>query len=416
MRFYLILTGLIFLFSPDILLFDLLPDAIGWSFIVFGITPLADIEIRANEAKALAKRMLLFSAVKLVFTLILLGSKRIDILLLSFSYAIIELITVLPFCEKLTKSLDYTSMRLGSPLNSDKLNIAKWYLYVFFVLKNIFAVLPSVPSLFSYESTGNYTASSWYIDFDALMNVFSVLAFFLSIALSVVMLAYFIPFWTKISKNRELMERLREHRRINVLEKPNRMLQKNISFAFAFFAPATVFMFDFYLDFTDIFPTFIGFALIFIGAVHIARSMHRQCNALIVTSVLGFIVSLMTFLYRVVPLAENKFVMDYAFSSKTLTPILAGLTSLSVILEFVFLFGMADKFSKEYTKDKIPFGRVLYIIGGAVLAFFGFVLYVYPEKNTTFVFPSLIFGTAFAALSALAFVRLGQQIMHDNKD
>lgn len=407
---------MVFLFSPDISLFDLMPDFIGWFLIVLGLGRLADIEIRAEDAKHLAKRMILFSAVKAVLSLFSLRFSSADLLLAAFCYAIVEIITVIPFTANLFKALDYTSMRVSSPLDSDKLNTAKWYLLVFFAIKNAIAVLPATGSLFDSSMTGEYASDTWFVDFAAMLRMFILLGFVISAVTSVVMLVYFLPFWIRIVKNRDLNGKMLAHRKVSVLDVPACMVRKNTSFVLGFFTPALVFFFDFYLDGIDVLPTFAGFAVVLAGSVYAKKYMKQSCMPLICVSALGFVVSLTAFLYRFIPLAKNKFVIDYNFSAKPLTLPLALLTSLLVIVTVILTYRLAGRFNESFTKYKLEDSLVLYMLGGAVLGAFDFVLYSYPNMNTTFVFPSLIFGTAFSAMGAYYFVKLGRQIRHDNKN
>ena len=416
MRFSLILAGMIFLFSPDISLFDLMPDVIGWFLIVLGLGKLADIEMRAEDAKLYAKRMILFSAVKLVISLFSLRFSSSDLLLAAFGYAIVEMITVVPFINDLFKSIDYTAMRVGAVVDSDKLNSGKWYLYVFFTVKNLFAVLPATVSLFDSSMTGEYSANTWFIDFAAAMRTLMIFAFLLSAVMSVIMLVYFIPFWSRLIRNRDLNTRMLEHRRITVLEVPSRMVKKNTSFVLSLFVPAVVFFFDFYIDGTDVLPTFVGFALILAGAIYTERYMGVGCKMLIGVSAVGTVVSAVTYAYRFIPLAKNKFVIDYNFSEKPYTVYLAALTALLTVVAFVLLYRLAGEFNRSYTKYSLEDSRVLYMLGSIIPAGFGFALYCYPNLNTTFVFPSMIFGISYCALGANYLIKLGKQIKHDNKD
>lgn len=406
---------MIFLFSPDISLFDLLPDVIGWFLIVLGLGRLADIEMRADDAKAMAKRMMLFSAVKLALSLFTFRFNSSDLLLAAFSYAIVEIITVLPFTRDLFKALDYTAMRVDAPLDSDKLNVAKWYLYVFFIIKNAFSVLPAMVSLFDSRFTGKYSANTWFIDFDAAVRTLMMLSFFLAVILSVVMLSFFIPFWTRIIKNKELNGKMSEHRRVTVLEVPVCMLRKNTSFVLSFFTPAMVFFYDFYIDGIDVLPTFVGFIAVFVAAFYAKKYMGIKTLPLMAVSLVGTVVSLAAFLYRLIPLTKNSFVIDYNFTHETFTLPLAIADSLLIVVTVILMYRYAGAFNREYTKYKLEDSLAIYMIGGAVVAVFDALLYAFPGKNTTFVFPSLIFGISFSALGAYYFIKLLKQIKHDNK-
>lgn len=407
---------MVFLFSPDISLFDFLPDFIGWSLIALGLVRLADIEMRAEDARNAAKRMILISLVKAVLALFTFRFSSSDLLLASFAYAIVEIITVFPFVRELCTGLDYCAMRVDAPLDSDRINLAKWYLYVFFAVKNTLAVAPSAVSLFDSRMTGDYSADTWFIDFDAAMRVLMVFSFFLSAVIFIVMLAFFIPFWRNIAKDRDLNSKMAEHRRVTVLEVPSRMLRKNTGLVLSLFAPVPVFFFDFYLDGIDVLPTFIGFAAMAVGSYFANKRLGKSTLPLTAVSVLGFGTSLTAFLYKLIPLAKNSFVIDYAFSSKPYTLPLSALTSILTALAVILVFRLLGQFNKEYTKYHLDDSLVLYMIGGVIIAAFDLFLYAYPDKNTTFVFPSLIFGISVSALSAYYVIKLKKQIDHDNKD
>jgi len=415
MHFSLIFWGMFFIFSPDISIFDFLPDVIGWFLIVLGLGRLSDIEMRADDARLLAKRMMLFSTIKAVLSLFTFRFSSSDLLLITFSYAILEMITVIPLVNDMFKGLDYTAMRVDAPLDSDKLNTAKWYLYVFFTIKNVLAIAPSTVALFDSNTTGEFKADSWFVNFDAAMRVMMIIAFFLSTLLFIVMLCFFIPFWRRIAKNRDLNEKLSDYRQKNVLEIPACMVRKNTSFVLSMFIPGVVFFFDFYLDGVDILPTFAGFIMIFIGAVFAMKRMGHSCKLLATVSAIGGVISFIAFLYRFIPLTENSFIIDYGFSSKTYTLPLAGATAVFSIITFILIFKLAGEFNKKYTKYNLPDSLTLYVIAGIILSGFGFLLYSFPDKNTTFVFPSLVFGSAFCGMGAYYFIKLKKQIIQDNK-
>ncbi len=415
MRFPLILCGFIFIISPDISIFDFLPDVIGWFLIVLGITPLADIEMRAEDAKVLALRMMLFSAVKTVLSVFTFRFGTADMLLVTFSYSILELMTVIPFTSNLFMAVDYSSMRLGVKLDSDKINSVRWFTYVFFFLKNAFAFLPATVAFFDTESTGELSADTWFIDFQVAMRVLIVFAFFLSIVLSVTSIFYICPFFARLNKNKELISAMCRCRKETVLSKANVMIKKNTGFILTYFSFALLFFFDFYLDSLDVLPTFVGFFLVIVATVFMKRRMRVKASLLTATSCLGFTVSLITFIYKYYHGAKVKFVVDYAFASKAFTIPLSALTAVLSAAVIFLIFKMAGEFNKEYTKTSLDENTLLFVIGGVVEAFFGFVLYAFPKLNTTFVFPSLIFGAFFVPMGMGYMMKLKKQISKDNR-
>lgn len=415
MRFSLILCGFIFIVSPDISIFDFLPDLIGWFLIVLGITPLADIEMRADDAKALALRMMLFSAVKTALSIFTFRFGTADMLLVTFAYSIVELVTVIPFTSNLFMAIDFSSMRLGVKLDSDKINSIKWFTYVFFIIKNALAFLPATVAFFDTESTGELSADTWFIDFEASMRVFMVFAFFLSIVLCVTSIFYICPFFSGLIKNKELILAMRRSREETVLSRPNVMVKKNTGFVLTYFCFALLFFFDFYLDSLDVLPTFVGFFLVFTALLFMRKKMEVKNSLLLATSGVGFIVSLITFAYKYYHGEKVKFVVDYSFESKAFTIPLSLLTAIFSAVVIVLIFKTAGEFNKKYTKTKLDENTVLFMTGGVIQAFFGFVLYAFPKLNTTFVFPSLIFGALFLPMTMGYIMKLKKQISKDNR-
>lgn len=413
MRFSLILLGLIFVFSPDITLFDLLPDVIGWFFITLGLTPLADIEMRGEEAKRLSLRMMLISGVKLAVSLFTFRFSTSDMLLATFAYGIVEIITVIPFVTNLFTALDYSAMRITPSLDSDKVSGVKWYMYVFFVLKNVLAFLPATVGLFDTEATGNLSADTWFVDFEAAMRVFMVFAFFLSAVISLVSLIYVGQFFLSLIKNKELKANMMKHRRDEVLSKENVMTVKNTSFVLTFFLSSMLFFFDFYVDALDVLPTFVGFLLVFSTSVFMKTRMKRNCIVLTILSFVGLLTSLFSFLYRLYWGEKTSFVLTYSFGEKPLTLPLGVITAVLSALVIILILKEAKDFNEKYTKYKIDDNVALLMTGGAVESFFGVMLYAFPSLNTTFVFPSIVFGVAYTALTLNFFFKLKRQISKD---
>lgn len=413
MRFSLILLGLVFIFSPDIALFDFLPDVIGWFFITLGLTPLADIEMRGEEAKRLSLRMMLISGVKLAVSLFTFRFGTSDMLLVTFAYGIVEIITVIPFVTNLFTALDYSAMRIGPSLNSDKVSGVKWYMYVFFVLKNLLAFLPATVGLFDTEATGDLSADRWFVDFEAAMRVFMVFAFLLSAVISIVSLIYVGQFFVSLIKNRELKANMTEHRREEVLSKENVMTVKNTSFVLTFFLSSMLFFFDFYVDGIDLLPTFVGFFLAFVAFVFMKRRMGEKTVSCAVVAFIGFVFSLASFLYRLYWAEKTNFVLTYTFNSKPLTLPLGIVSALLSVAVIVMSLRKAEVFNKKYTRYNVEDNLTLLKIGSVIEAFFGAMLYAFPSLNTTFVFPSIIFGIVYTALTVSFYFKLKRQISKD---
>lgn len=415
MRFSLILLGFFFITSPDVSIFDFLPDVIGWFLIVLGLLRFSDIEPRGEDAKALALRMMLFSSVKLALSLFTFKFGTSDVLLVTFCYSIVELMTTIPFVTNLFSGLDYSSMRLGVKLDTDKVSSVRWFLYIFFFVKNLLAFLPACVTFFDTEATGNLSANTWFIDFEAAMRVLMVLSFFLSVILGIATFVYLAIFFVRLIKNAPLQKAMLQSLEEKVLSQPNMLLKKRTSFVLTFFAFALLFFADFYLDATDVLPDFVGFFLILVASIYMKKKLERKVLLLTVFSSVGLIFSLLSFGYRFSVAKESSFQIEYIFPEKTFTYPLAVSSAVLIFITLLLLFKTADSFNREYTKTKLDDSVTLFIAGGGVSAFFGFFLYALPYLNTTFVFPSLIFFAVFTALSVNYINKLKKQIVKDNR-
>ena len=65
MKFGAIIAGLIFLFNPNVNLIDVLPDAIGFGLILYGITPFSHIQMRVQDAAKSLRMLTIIELIKL---------------------------------------------------------------------------------------------------------------------------------------------------------------------------------------------------------------------------------------------------------------------------------------------------------------------------------------------------------------
>lgn len=115
----LVCAALIFLFNPMVSVIDIFPDCIGYLLLCMGITQLADMDYHFEEALKYFKRMLIASAVQLASVLVIFGlvtdrERPTAFLLLSFIFAVVELIFMTHAFNCFYEGFLYTGSRLGS--------------------------------------------------------------------------------------------------------------------------------------------------------------------------------------------------------------------------------------------------------------------------------------------------------------
>ena len=118
-RYGLLTLGLLFIFTPSINLFDLLPDFIGYFMIAQAIATASDLTPYFEDARERFQKLLWISASKLVAIVIMMTiysgdlNQRAIITVFAIGYAIVESIYLLPAFGMLFEGFFYLGVRFG---------------------------------------------------------------------------------------------------------------------------------------------------------------------------------------------------------------------------------------------------------------------------------------------------------------
>ena len=143
MGFGFLIAGMIFLFDPFINIFDILPDAIGYMLIVYGLSKMADLELKVAEARRRMTHALAVAAGKLA-TVLLSFVMEFDatlVLVFAFSFATLEIFFVLPAFTMLFESLEYSCMRFSEKMITNKAENLLKFTPIFIIVRALAAVL-----------------------------------------------------------------------------------------------------------------------------------------------------------------------------------------------------------------------------------------------------------------------------------
>ena len=404
MGFLYLFFGFVFLYSPDVSIFDFLPDFIGYILILSGLSRLADIDGRAYDALVIAKRLLVLSLVKFASSLFLSSLHKTDLLLVTFSIAILDLILILPFLNNFFHSVEYTALRQGVDVSHKKIYDMKAFAVLFFVIKDVLMVVPSVVSLFDPSETGNFDNNNWYIDFVAITNILTVTVFFIMSLMFVVAFVKNALFFRYLMKNKTLAERLYDNFERSVLLVPSRMISKHTKSLFSLAVFSFVFFVDFYIDFIDVLPTFIGFFVIFLFSVGLWRKMKVKTLALTCLSFAGTVTSFASFVYRRNCSKVLGGALEYAFTREKYAFVFGVANAVLILLTLFFFFEKYWEVKTKYTEPSKSAKKLATTFLSAGIAVFNFILYVFPQHNVIFVFPSIIFAVVFV-ITAIDFVK-----------
>jgi len=206
MGFGFLLAGAIFLFDPFINIFDILPDVIGYALIVYGLSRLSDLELKAAEARrrmtsALYVALGRFAVIACSF---FLEFDATLMLVFSFSLATLEIFFVIPAFNMLFESLSYSCMRFSASAINDKAENLQKVTPVFIVVRAVCAVVPQLTELI--EQDPNSGMDGGLEGSGVLTLALTALLAVLSLVFGIVWLSMALPYFKSLKNNREMNE------------------------------------------------------------------------------------------------------------------------------------------------------------------------------------------------------------------
>ena len=114
-----LIVGFVFLCNPEIAVFDILPDFIGYIIIIASLTNLSDMFYQFDDAKKSFRNGMYISLAKLVSIFVIFGvfdyaNRASGIVLFTFAFAILEILFLLPAYKKLFEGFLYAAQRIDS--------------------------------------------------------------------------------------------------------------------------------------------------------------------------------------------------------------------------------------------------------------------------------------------------------------
>jgi len=204
MGFGFVLAGMIFLFDPFINIFDILPDVIGYALIVYGLSKMADLELKVAEARRRMTHALAVAAGRaavIVLSFIMEFDATL-LLVFAFSLATLEIFFVIPAFNMLFESLSYSCMRFSAQTINNKAENLQKVTPVFVVVRAITAVAPHLTALtneYGYvgDETGLEGSGVIYIMLTFICAV-------VSLVFGMVWLSMAVPYFKSLKNNAEL--------------------------------------------------------------------------------------------------------------------------------------------------------------------------------------------------------------------
>ncbi len=307
-----IVVALIFLFNPNIGLVDVLPDVIGYLLLFTALSKISMIDDRLGDAHALLQRLFYITLVRfaclfVTFSVIPFADRATSLLLFSFSFDVLELITLVPTITKLFEGILYLSDRhdgeaayiqvgrRGKTITERTRNTA----FVFVFAKALFGTLPEFATLSSHEGWNESVWGSMY----QYIGLFRIIGIAFSLAFGITFLVRMLKYISVMKKDSRFEDRLVDIYNTDVLSQTDLLARRAVKNAFGYFSIAAVLTIDFNLDGFNIIPDVLVALCILGGLLTIRKYITNYKISFISTVIFGIASLLQT-------------VFEYIFGSK----------------------------------------------------------------------------------------------------
>lgn len=307
-----IVVALIFLFNPNIGLVDILPDVIGYLLLCTALAKISMIDERIGDVHALLVRLFYITLVRfaclfVTFSVIPFADRATALLLFSFSFDVLELITLVPALVKLFDGILYLSdrhdgeaayARVGRS-NKTITERTRNTAIVFVFAKAFFGTLPEFATLSSHEG---WNESSWGRMYQYI-GLFRMVGIIFSLAFGIVFLIRTLKYVSALKKDKQLEDRLVDIYNNDVASKTDLLARRAIKNSFGYFSIAAVLMLDFNLDGFNVLPDVLVALCILGGLWNIRKYITNHKIAFASATVFGIAALIQT-------------VFEYIFASK----------------------------------------------------------------------------------------------------
>lgn len=268
----LIGVAFVFLFNPNFNIVDILPDFIGYAFIAVALSRLSYM----NEDIAIAhkgfSRAIILDLVKIGALLLVFGTGNPEeqntmLLLVSFVFAVAELIVLIPAYKSLFGGLmglgyrfENTSV-LGSRHKGKKnrTEVARLFTYLFLTVKTAAYVLPEFAVL-STQSYDEFSSTLYIYDYIGLLRSFSIIV---SLVSGIVWLCLIESYFARIRRDEPFMRGVVGEYNEKILPKTSLFVRRAVKIMSLWLFAAAVLCLDFRLEsFNVLIDTFAALALI----------------------------------------------------------------------------------------------------------------------------------------------------------
>jgi len=330
-RPFFIIFGLLFLSNPFIGIVDILPNFIGYFFLIFGLDGIkrlnGDIEYGVKNLKYLC-------GISALFFVLMFYTFKMDsswILTLTFSYMAINIIFGTIACNGILNGIDYCTDRHGSD-NFPSVYETKLMTKIYIWVKAALSVIPQLYALVEVEASSSLSVDIDYASILATKKYAIAVCILLSIGIAIAWLKYVVNYTLALKKDEKLMSSLTKAYVTDFSKNGIPINFFALNFGSGLILISHIFLYDFVLDTVHFFPEFISVLMSRVG-IFILRK-YLNCKGLSKYAIFSFLFQIAIFFYR------NKFIENVIFELGDITffhLIISSVLTLGYII-FTFLY------------------------------------------------------------------------------
>ena len=351
-----ITAGACFLFDPFISVVDLLPDCLGYLFLILGLYRLADMDDRLGDAMKGARNLAFVGIARVVamilsFGLVSPSEQPVFMLLALFTLAVLDCLVLVPMWKNICGGLLYLGSRHDATVMFDRrgtrYNMVERYTTVttiFFILREILAVLPEVTVLSHEKGGAEIGQGTRYYDF---VGFFRLIGIAVSLVLGIVWLILTIRFIRRLKGDKPFFERLSE-----ILPRHDLFAMRAVRGSLLCLIVAAALSLDFYLDGVNMIPDTLAAVLMLASILFLSRYAGKNIPAIVSTCAYGICATAVWFLqlkYFGMNQLADAFRVEELNARWRVTVLLQTVTAALFILSMALILKNLYRLVKRYT-------------------------------------------------------------------
>ena len=284
----------IFLCNPVINTIDILPDFLGYYFVLRAFTPPSYIFDNASDLYDAIKRMIVISTSKFFCAFLIFVTDATMALVLSFTFGILEILYGLGMVIKLFDVTSYIRLRYDDTVSTASAEKIKRASMVFLIARAVFALLPDLTAL----TVGNSELKTDLTRFRPILFMASALVILIW---GIIWAVKFVGFF-RSTLTPSMLEKIDDEYTVTKRQRPGIFESRDFMFAIKLIGIGVLFSFDMSFDSVNYFldGIFVVFCIIafrflikkgYIGISRREKTIFTVCAAHITVNLTNFILT-----------------------------------------------------------------------------------------------------------------------------